>query len=138
MTVAKIILRQTIVFTYLYKKYFYLFIYFCCSGSSFCAGFLQLRRAGAALHCGVWASQCGGFSCCEAGALEHGLSSCATEAQSLPGMWDLPGPGIEPVPDVGRQILIHCTTREVQQLDLDRIYHDMIRAQGTIISDALG
>ena len=53
-------------------------------------------------------------------------------------MWDLPGPGIEPVPDVGRQILIHCTTREVQQLDLDRIYHDMIRAQGTIISDALG
>ena len=59
-------------------------------------------------------------------------------AQLLPGMWDLPGPGIEPVPHVGKQILIHCTTREVQQLDLDRIYHDMIRTQGTIISNALG
>ena len=26
-----------------------------------------------------------------------GLRSCGTWAQSLPGMWDLPGPGIEPV-----------------------------------------
>ena len=59
-------------------------------------------------------------------------------AQLLPGVWGLPGPGIEPVSHVGRQILIHRTTREVQQLDLDGIYHDMIRTQGTIINDALG
>ena len=29
--------------------------------------------------------------------VEHGLSSCGTWAQSLRGMWDLPGSGIEPV-----------------------------------------
>ena len=28
------------------------------------SGFLQSQQAGAALHCGVWASRCGGFSCC--------------------------------------------------------------------------
>ena len=32
-------------------------------------------------------------------------------------MWDLPGPGLKPVsPCIGRQILNHCTTREVPQL----------------------
>ena len=30
-------------------------------------------------------------------ALEHMLSSCGAGAQLLRGMWDLPGPGIEPV-----------------------------------------
>ena len=33
-----------------------------------CAGILQLQRAGATLHCGVWASYCGGFF-----VVEHGL-----------------------------------------------------------------
>ena len=44
--------------------------------------------AGATLHCGAWASHCGGFSCCGAGALGAwasvlvacGLSSCGTRA----------------------------------------------------------
>ena len=27
----------------------------------------------------------------------HGLSRCGTQAQLLRGMWDLPGPGTEPV-----------------------------------------
>ena len=27
----------------------------------------------------------------------HRLSSCGSRAQSLRGMWDLPGPGLEPV-----------------------------------------
>ena len=89
-----------------------------------CAGFLQLRRAGATLHCGVWASHCGvwashcgGFSCCRARALgawasvvaarrlsscgsralNRRLSSCGAQAQLLHGVWDLPGPGFEPV-----------------------------------------
>ena len=30
------------------------------------------------------------------------------------GMWNLPGPGIEPVPCAGRQTLNHWTTRQVQ------------------------
>ena len=80
------------------------------------AGFLQLWRAGATLHCGAWASHCRGFSCCGARALgvrvvvsthnfsscgsrvlERRLSSCGTRAYLLCGMWDLPRPGLEPV-----------------------------------------
>ena len=39
-----------------------------------------------------------GFSSsCGSRALEHRLSSCGTWAQLLHGMWDLPGPGLEPV-----------------------------------------
>ena len=30
--------------------------------------------------CGAQASDCSGFSCCRAGALEHGLGSCSTQA----------------------------------------------------------
>ena len=71
----------------------------------------------ATLHCGARASHCGGFSCCRARALgmrasvvvscklsscgsralEHRLSSCGSRAYLLRGMWDLPGPGLEPV-----------------------------------------
>ena len=79
--------------------------------------FLQLRRAESTLRCGARASHCGGFSCCRPRALgtwasvvvshglsscgwralEHRLSSCGAQAQPLHGMWDLPGPGLEPV-----------------------------------------
>ena len=81
-------------------------LFFGCTGSSLLrAGFLQLRRAGATLHGGARASQCGGFSSCGAQALgsrasvvvAHRLSSCGAQAQLLCGLWDLPGPGIEPV-----------------------------------------
>ena len=71
----------------------------------------------AALRCGARASYCGGFSCCRAWALgtwasvvvacglsscglralEYRLSSCGARAWLLRGMWDLPGPGLEPV-----------------------------------------
>ena len=60
-----------------------------CIGSSLLrTGFLQLRRAGATLHCNVWASHCSGFSCCRARALGAWasvvaacrLSSCGTQA----------------------------------------------------------
>ena len=51
--------------------YFYFFnLFLAVVGSSLlCVGFLQLWRAGATLRCGVWASHCGGFSCCGARAL---------------------------------------------------------------------
>ena len=101
------------------KKFFliYLFIFGCVGSSLLHTGFLQLQQAGATLRCGVWSSHCSGFSCCGAQALgtwasvvvsrglsscgsralEHRLSSCGTWAQLLCGMWDLPGPGIEPM-----------------------------------------
>ena len=104
------------IFIYLFLK-FYLFI-FCCIGSSFLhTGFLQLWRVRATLHCGAWASRCGGFSCCRVRALgmrasvvvacglssyglralEHRLGSCCTRAQLLCDMWDLARPGLEPM-----------------------------------------
>ena len=69
------------------------------------------------LRCGARASHCGGLSCCGARALgarasvtvahglgscssrapERRLSSCGAGAQLLRGMWDLPGPGLEPI-----------------------------------------
>ena len=96
------------------KKFIYLFMAVLGLG---CLGFLQLWRAGATLRCGAGASHCGGFSCCRARALgaqasvvvAHGLSSCGSRAlerrlsscgartQLLRSMWDLPGPGLEPV-----------------------------------------
>ena len=95
----------------------YLFIFGCAGSSLLREGFLQLGRAGATLHCGAQASHCGGFSCCGARSLgawasvvvAHGLSSCSSQAlerrlssrgawaQLLHGMWDRPGPGLEPV-----------------------------------------
>ena len=99
---------------------FYLFIFGCIGSSLLCVCFLWLRRAGSTLRCGAWASwacHCGGFSCCGARvlgvrasvvvacglrtcgsrALERRLSSCGARALLLRGMWDLPGPGLEPV-----------------------------------------
>ena len=92
------------------NKIIYLFIFGCVGSSLLHAGFLQLQRAEATLRCGARASHCGGFSCCGAWALEcmgfsscglQGLecrlSSCGTRAQLLHSMWDLPGPGLEPM-----------------------------------------
>ena len=101
-----------------FKIYLFIYVFLAALGSSLLrTGFLQLQRAGATLPCGVWASHCGGFSCCGAWALgvlasvvaarklsscgswalECRLSSCGTRALLLRGMWDLPGPGFEPV-----------------------------------------
>ena len=76
-----------------------------------------MQQAGATPCCGAWTSHCGGLSRCGALALgarppavaAHGLSSCGlrapelrlsscgARAQLLRGMWDPPGPGLEPV-----------------------------------------
>ena len=51
-----------------------------------------------ASRCRAWASRHTSFSSCGSmRALEHRLSSCGTRAQLLHSMWDLPGPGLEPV-----------------------------------------
>ena len=101
-----------------YRFFFFnLFIFGCVGSSLLCVGFLQLRRAGATLCCGAWASHCSGFSCCRAQALgtqasvvvthglrscglwalERRLSSCGAWAQLLHGIWGLPRPGLEPM-----------------------------------------
>ena len=58
---------------FIFLFYFFiraLFFFFGSVGSSLlCTGFLQLRRAGSALHCRAWASHCSGFCCCGAWAL---------------------------------------------------------------------
>ena len=80
-------------------------------------GLSLVAASGAALCCAARASHCGGFSCCRAQALgtwasvvvacglsscgsqalERRLSNCGARASFLRGMWDLPGPGLEPV-----------------------------------------
>ena len=75
-----------------------------------CVGFslwwlLLLRSTG---------SRSTGFSSCGSWALERRLSSCGARAQLLCGMWDPPGPGLEPVPPgTGRRILNRSATREI-------------------------
>ena len=100
---------------FFFNKFIYLFL--AALGLRCCAGFLQLRPAGATLRCGARASHHSAFSCCGARALgmwasivvacelsscgswdlERRLGSCGTWAQLLRGTWDLPGPGLEPV-----------------------------------------
>ena len=75
-------------FFYFFNKFIYLFIYGCVGTSLLHAGFLQLQRAGATLHCSEWASHCSGFSCCGVWALglrasvvvAHGFSRCGLQA----------------------------------------------------------
>ena len=49
--------------------------------------FLWLRPVGATLHCSVWASHRGGFSCGEAQALGSRASVVATQGLSSCGTW---------------------------------------------------
>ena len=80
------------------KNNFFVYLIFGCTGSSLLhMGLLYLQQVGVSLHCGAAAFHCGGFSCCGAWALEHGLSSCGTLTYLPLDMWNLPGPGIEPM-----------------------------------------
>ena len=60
-----------------------------CSGLSCCGARAPGAQASAAAACGL--------SSCGLRAPEHRPSSCGAWAQVLRGMWDLPGPGLEPV-----------------------------------------
>ena len=114
---------------------FFCFVLFCgCIGSSLLrAGFLQLQRAVATLHCGAQTSHCGGFSCCSTQAPGRaGFSSCGTQAQQLWLMgsraqaqqlwctglvapWHVRSSQTRArthVSCIGRQSLNHCATRE--------------------------
>ena len=86
-------------FFFFKKTALYLFMcVFGCAGSSLSdVCFLYFWLVEATLRCSARASHCSGFSCGRARALERMLSSCGTRAYLPRGMWDLPGPGIEPV-----------------------------------------
>ena len=102
-----------------------------CAGSLLYTGFLQLQRAGAPLGLHVLVSHCGGFSCGAQALGYTGFTDCSLLAQKL---WPK---GLVPprhvgssqtrdwtgVPWISRQILIHCTTREVLALCFDAHWH---------------
>ena len=83
------------LFYFLNKKnyLFYLFIFGCVRSSLWCTGFslrwLLLLYGTGCRHAG--------FSSCGSWALESRLGSCGARTWLFCGMWDLPGPGIEPM-----------------------------------------
>ena len=83
----------------MFSFFFNLLIFFflaalglCCCAWAFSSG----REWGLLSSCGVGASHCSGSSCLGTRALEYGLSSCGTQTLLPHGMWNPPGPGIEP------------------------------------------
>ena len=85
-------------------SFVFLFIFGCTGSSSPCAGFLQLRWAGAALCGGAQASRCGGFSLQNTGSrcglqlLQHTASVVAVHRLSCSvALWNLAGTGIKPM-----------------------------------------
>ena len=66
------------IYIYIYIS-FYLFIFDCAGSSLLRSGFLQLWQEGLLSSRSTRASRFGGFSCCTAQALKHGLSSCAAQ-----------------------------------------------------------
>ena len=91
----------------------------CAGSSSLCGLFSSCREQRLLSTCGVWVFHCSdlsllraehklqsvqasvvearGISSCDARIPEHRLNSCDTWAQLLCSIWDLPGPGIEPM-----------------------------------------
>ena len=87
--------------------------------SSNCSGwaFSRCDKQGLLFSCGVWASHCGGFSCCGVRFQVRGLRSCGARAQLPHSMWNVPRPGVEPVSSaLAGRFLNSWTTREVQIL----------------------
>ena len=132
------------MFMFFFKiNLFYLFIFGCFGSSLLCAGFLQLRRAGATLCCSVRASQCGGFSCCGARALgarasvvvacrlqQSWLAGSRAQAQQLwcrglVAPWHVGSSRTRArtrVPCIGRRILNHCITRKYIHFPIGEIH----------------
>ena len=118
--------KQMVLFFLFFKNLFYLFIFGCIGPSLLCAGFLQLWRAGATLHCSVrcllllqsTGSRCVGFSSCgsQAQQLWHGLQSAGSVVLAHLVTPQHVGSSQTRtrthVPCIGRWILNHCATRE--------------------------
>lgn len=99
--------KQVVVLFYLFLPALSL----CCFGRAFS----RCGEWGATLHCTVRASHCSDFTCYRAqasgvrasGIVALGLS-CLSTCEIFPGR------GSNPCHLAGRQILFHCSTREVQ------------------------
>ena len=98
-------------FFFFLKQVVCLFIFGCVGSSLMPAGFLQLQCAGFSLQ---WLllfqlrdSRAGGLNSGSLQGLELRLISCCTRAYLPCVMWNLPGPGIEPMCPCARQILNH-------------------------------
>ena len=77
-----------------------------------------MQRLGVTVRCSVLASHCSGFFCCGAWAL-----GCAGSVAVARGLCCPMARGIFPTMDqthilcIGRQILIHCATRKVPEVE---------------------
>ena len=116
-------LLQRIIYDKLKCSQIFFFFFGCVGSSQQCTGlFVAVHRrslvaeSGGYSHCTVWASLCGGFSCCRALALGHmGFSSCGAWAQLPHGIWD-PSSQIRDethFPCIVRPTPNHWITREV-------------------------
>ena len=101
-----------------------------------CIGSWLLCRASSS--CGKWGlvfltvPGLSGFSCCRAQApgtqasvvVAHSLRSCGPWAQLLLGMWDLPGPGMEPVsPALAGRVPSLCHQGNPERWCLTSLFH---------------
>ena len=111
----------------IFKKTNYLFILGCARSLLLCPGFLSSCCELGLLCRGAWASHCGGFSCCRARALNAWASVAAVcrlsnrGAQALASLRHVESSCTRDrihVPCIGRQIPIHCTTKEVPELKI--------------------
>ena len=114
-------------FFFFFLLYYFIYLFLAVLGLCCMQAFFQLRRAGAALHCGAWASHCGGFSCGARALVTEALvvvalrlSSCGLQAQQLwctgfvaPKYVGSSRTRVRTrVPCIGRRILNHCATRK--------------------------
>ena len=87
-----------------------------------------------------------GFSSCGLQALEWRLSSCGTQIQLLHGMWDLPGPGLEPMsPELAGGFLTTAppgrpsSRLQIQNIvDLENVFSSGLDSQGILAPVFLG
>ena len=95
---------------------FYLFIYGCVGSSSLCEGLLQLRKAGATLHCSAWAPHHRGLSRCGAQAPDAQAQQLWLTGPAAPQHAGSPQTRARTrVPRTSRQTPNHCATREAQR-----------------------
>ena len=99
-------IRHTFIFFLLIFKNMFGYPGLCCCTRAFSS----CGKQGLLSCCGTW------FLGCRSSVVAHELSSCSAQAYQLPcGMWNLPGARDRShIPYIGRQILNHWTTREVQ------------------------
>ena len=100
----------------MYLTFIYLFLAtvgLCC----YTWAFSSCSKQGLLSSCGARASHCGGFSCCGAQALGH-VGSVVVGCTGLVALWHVKFSqtrGRTHVPCIGRRILNHWATTEVQR-----------------------